>query len=1167
MQEDQKLHAQASTSKGTGLAEPGRAQRLGEGIARGAVIVAGLTIVSRILGLVRTLVFSQTVGASCLGTAYVTANQVPDLLYQLILGGALTSAMVPVLARSAERAHLDPAEKDRVGKITSALLTWTVVITVPLVVIIVATAGPIASLLNPSNPNAHCVHADVVGVTSNMLQVFAPQALFYGLSVVLYGLLQSYRRFVGPSIGPGISSLVLIVCYLLFVPLNKGRSLAQLPLSAELILSAGTTVGIAVLVLVALPPTWRLHLRLRPALRFPPGVARRAGGLALVGVVELVAVDVANVVAITLANGHGKTGAVVLFNYGSQVFNSISAILALSIVVSAFPVLSAREGRDFDRASAGSTRAVLLMSWLGTAVIAAIAIPAAHVLAKQSDQVSQLVEAFLLFAPGIAGAAVIANLSRVMFVIGRLKVAAVFLAGGWVITIVASVVLVELVPARQVVAMLALAVTIGQTVAAIPLFFVTRRICGPAAIQGAGHATLAGLAACAVGSAVGVGVSLAVPLHHKLEAAAVAVPAGGCAILAFLAVAWLLDDGDLKTVLAWVRRTVGRRSLQVAAPGLLPLDRFEQRLEVPLAEALRPVPLDQLEEHRRAVLDRLGEDLQQVPVLVPVGQDAQLAQLVQRHPGLAYPRAELVVVAAGGGQELDPGRGHGPDAGHDVVGGQRDVLHAGTAVELQVLVDLRLALAGRGLVQRELDLPGPIRDHLAHQRGILGGDVVADELLHVREAHDPVVEVHPLVHLAELDVADAVVDLGEARPSARGPYRPGRDVPGQVGAGVTGPLDQRVPGVAVGGDGGQHGLPVVVLDDARLGQPARSVRDRVAVGVLGRADLQGQVGNPVPVRGDPLAQRGAGPDRAAEDEPRAAGFQDVGGLVRRSGLRPAVGHPPHAERGRVVVRRLLRVADREDHGVHADDGEVEGSVPGWRRHGPSMPTRFQTAQPCASLLVRLPIYTERNVVSLYSMTTREPGSIDPLDAALIELLASEPRVGVLEASRRLGVARGTVQARLDRMRDRGVITGYGPDVDPVAVGYEVTAFVTLEISQAGGHDPVAERLAAIPEVLEVHTITGAGDLLCRVVARTNADLQRVLDAIVSARGVVRASTVISLATQVAYRVLPLVRAASANHGTDEPRRWDHIGLKATCRGMYVTDRDPAREYLTLIGSA
>ena len=169
------------------------------------------------------------------------------------------------------------------------------------------------------------------------------------------------------------------------------------------------------------------------------------------------------------------------------------------------------------------------------------------------------------------------------------------------------------------------------------------------------------------------------------------------------------------------------------------------------------------------------------------------------------------------------------------------------------------------------------------------------------------------------------------------------------------------------------------------------------------------------------------------------------------------------------------------------------------------------------------------MVSLYGMTTSTPGAIDRLDAALIELLAAEPRVGVLEASRRAGVARGTVQARLDRMRDRGVITVYGPDVDPAALGYEVTAFITLEIRQAGGHDPVAERLATIPEVLEVHTITGTGDMLCRVVARTNADLQRVLDAIVSAEGVVRSSTLISLATQVPYRILPLVRAAAYSY--------------------------------------
>jgi len=121
-------------------------------------------------------------------------------------------------------------------------------------------------------------------------------------------------------------------------------------------------------------------------------------------------------------------------------------------------------------------------------------------------------------------------------------------------------VLVPLVPARQVVAALALGTTIGQTVVAIPLLFATRKICGPAAVQGAWHAALAGLAACAAGSAVGVAISLAVPLHHKLTAVAVAVPAAGCAIIAFTIVAYILDDGDLKAVLAWVRSAVRLRS-------------------------------------------------------------------------------------------------------------------------------------------------------------------------------------------------------------------------------------------------------------------------------------------------------------------------------------------------------------------------------------------------------------------------------------------------------------------------------------------------------------------------------------------------------------------------------------------------------------------------------
>ena len=153
--------------------------------------------------------------------------------------------------------------------------------------------------------------------------------------------------------------------------------------------------------------------------------------------------------------------------------------------------------------------------------------------------------------------------------------------------------------------------------------------------------------------------------------------------------------------------------------------------------------------------------------------------------------------------------------------------------------------------------------------------------------------------------------------------------------------------------------------------------------------------------------------------------------------------------------------------------------------------------------------------------------MDELDATLIRLLAAEPRVGVLEASRRLGVARGTVQARLNKLTENGVIEGWGPDLSPEALGYPVTAFLTLEIRQGSGHHAIAEHLASIPEVLEAFTITGAGDMWARVVARSNADLQRVIDQVLADPGIERSTTVIALADQISHRVLPLARAAVA----------------------------------------
>lgn len=128
----------------------------------------------------------------------------------------------------------------------------------------------------------------------------------------------------------------------------------------------------------------------------------------------------------------------------------------------------------------------------------------------------------------------------------------------------------------------------------------------------------------------------------------------------------------------------------------------------------------------------------------------------------------------------------------------------------------------------------------------------------------------------------------------------------------------------------------------------------------------------------------------------------------------------------------------------------------------------------------------------------------------------------MELARTLGVARGTVQARLDKLVARGVIASFGPVLDVRALGYRVLAFVTLDIAQ-GRLDDVVAHVHEIPEVLEAHAITGPGDVLCRVVARTNEDLQRVISEMLEVRGIDRTTTHIALSEQIPYDALGLVR--------------------------------------------
>jgi putative peptidoglycan lipid II flippase len=546
-----------ATDRGT-VRSAGRATG---GIGRPAVLIGAITGLATVVGFGRQLVFAHTVGATPLGTAYATANQVPNIIYAIVLGGALTGMVVPVLAGSARAGAGDEARQT-----ASALLTWTLLLLVPVSVAVAVAARPIVSLLLGGGHGS--LQASMLDVGSRMLVVFAPQIVLYGLAVVGYGILQSHRRFTFPALAPVLSSIVVAAAYFAFVPLADGRGVADLPLPAELMLSLGTTAGVVALTVTALAPVRRLRLRLRPALHFPSGFAARVRALAMAGVAAVIAQNLSTGVVIVLANAHGGSGALVLYNYGWQVFFVPYAVLAVPIATSAFPVLSASaqdvaadagDIPDFDAAAASSTRAAVLASWLGAGLLAGACVPAARVFVTHDPAgARELAWALAAFAVGLAGFGLAANLSRVLFACQRTRIAAIAVTGGWLLVIAADLVIVPLVPANWVVPALGLGNTIGLTAAGIALVVAVRRARGAVALHGVTRAGLAGLAGALAGAAAGLGVCAALPASGFLPNVAVALLACLGTTLAFGLVAFALDGGELRALGARVRARLAR---------------------------------------------------------------------------------------------------------------------------------------------------------------------------------------------------------------------------------------------------------------------------------------------------------------------------------------------------------------------------------------------------------------------------------------------------------------------------------------------------------------------------------------------------------------------------------------------------------------------------------
>lgn len=514
-------------------------RRLATGLLGAAAGLAAVTLLARVVGFGRTAVLGRTVGPTCVGDVYTAVNAVPNVVFEVVAGGALAGTVVPVLAGALAR-----GDRAAAGRTAGALLTWTLLLLAP-ATLLVGLAAPLVArgLLGQACPGAG-------PAGTRMLLVFLPQIALYGVAVVLTGVLQAHRRFLGPALAPLLSSVVVAGAYLLYAAQDPTGRAAELTRSQELTLSVGTTLGVAVLAGSLLLPLRRTGLRLRPGLRFPPGVASRARGLAAAGVAGLAAQQLALVVALRLAAG-GDEGSVVVLALAIAVFLVPWAVLAVPLATSAFPLLSAsaEAGDDAGYAVTGARtlRATAVASAGAAAVLAAAAVPASAVLLQGAPGggAEPLGRALLAFAPGLLGYGLAALLTRALLARGAGRTAATGTVVGWLSVVAADLVLVAAFPDAERVLLLGLGHSLGVTVGAGWLLVALRRA-APAAVP------LRPVAGSAAAAAVAAGAALALPFDGSGSVPSALVAGTALAAVAgavHLALVRVLDPAGVRSVL------------------------------------------------------------------------------------------------------------------------------------------------------------------------------------------------------------------------------------------------------------------------------------------------------------------------------------------------------------------------------------------------------------------------------------------------------------------------------------------------------------------------------------------------------------------------------------------------------------------------------------------
>ncbi|MPY92789.1 MAG: murein biosynthesis integral membrane protein MurJ [Acidimicrobiia bacterium] len=311
------------------------------GLLRSSALISAGVLVSRATGFARTVVLVSVLGTTALADAYNFANNVPNIVYELVAGGVLAAVLLPLFVDLLQR-----RDRDGTSAVVSVAVTGLAALTVLGLLTAPALGWAIAAFRGGEQ------QAEQQQALTVLLRWFMPQVFFYGVMTVVTSLLQARRRFGAAAFAPAVNNLVTIAAYLL-APVISGVDLGTAGLGTAIadrwtftVLGLGTTLGVVANAALLLPAlrNERLGLRFRPTLRHP---AIRRLGSASRGALGFVAVSQVGVIVTSLlANRYSDAGGYAAYTYASLFFYVAYGLLAVSITTALAPELAsaAQEG-------------------------------------------------------------------------------------------------------------------------------------------------------------------------------------------------------------------------------------------------------------------------------------------------------------------------------------------------------------------------------------------------------------------------------------------------------------------------------------------------------------------------------------------------------------------------------------------------------------------------------------------------------------------------------------------------------------------------------------------------------------------------------------------------------------------------------------------------------